>query len=137
METIECIGRDSMERTYEVTFYKDGKELCFQVFTIPQLTSGEFFEMNLEIIDENTLKIILMDHHNISNYEAMGIPEALIAFISNKEAKTIMSSSNRNVSDNEYSLRQARKVWKRLVAKNLAIYDDKIDAFIYKPEQNE
>ncbi len=133
LEKISCICKDKIERSFEVIFQIEGKEYCFQVYTIPRPLSGEFFEMNLKMIDVNTLKIIMMNHHNIPEYESMGIPDALIPFISTKLSKRVVSSSNKDVPSDEYSLDNARKVWKRLEANGLSFYNSEEDMYVCKP----
>ena len=75
-----------------------------------------------------------MNHYNIVEYKAKGIPDKLIEEATKILNVTIKSSSNNpefQVFPNEFRTDSATKVWKRLVAKNQAAYDERMDIYTY------
>jgi hypothetical protein len=100
--------------------------------TIPGQSGREFFELRLEVVDPTTFKVVMMNHHEMDVYRAMGIPEALIELAAYQLGKRVVSSSNNpgfHSSHGERRTLAATKVWERLIARGLASYSSMADMY--------
>jgi hypothetical protein len=133
---IECIGRNGKEEKflYSVDYNESEETWIYRVYSIESSTK-EFFEFHVRRINETTGKVVMMIHHNVEAYIAKGIPERMI-----EEAHTvlnleIMSSTNseeNKMFENEYITDEAKKVWKRLLDKGKAFWDENDRVFYFK-----
>lgn len=100
------------------------------IYNIPPLPSGEFFDISVEQINDEEVRIIMMNNYNVSEYSGAGIPDYIIPEISKVLRMNVISSSNKDPNSDVYRTPDATKVWKRLKANGKATYDSKTD--IYK-----
>jgi hypothetical protein len=139
MNKIKCIGKNGVSRIFKYRLEphpeRKPKEWIFFVHTLEE-KEKDFFEFHLTEIDDNTAKVTMMAHHSQDEFIAMGIPERMIEEGYKVLKKQIISSTNsRNHQKlpNEYTLPYAVKVWKRLVSKGKAYFNEEEQVFYYKP----
>lgn len=131
MPSFVCVGRDGMERQFEYKALEQSSsgEWRYIVTTIPPLSSGEFFELTVTELDGQTVRVVMMDHHNVLEYVAMGIPEALLPVAKAELGKIVQSSPTRGETADVRRSLPATKVWERLVASGSATYDSENDIY--------
>ena len=125
MKSFICVGRDRKTHrfVYKHESHKAQGEWLYLVFTDPPLKSGEFFELTVKEIDDYSVRVIMMAHHNEEAYKAKGIPDALLPIIRDELGKIVTSSPSMGVEAGVYRTVDATEVWKRLEKKGMAIYD--------------
>jgi hypothetical protein len=132
--TFSCVGRDGKKRDFKYSREEEplSGKWYFRVTSIPPLPSEEFFELVLEELDANTVRVVSINHFNIPEYTAMGIPEALLPIARSEIGKVVQSSPSRGTSGDVFRSNAATKVWERLVAANAATYDSASDIYELK-----
>ncbi len=131
MTHLSCVGRDGKTRVfdYQVQISSSGDNYTFKVRTVPPMKSDDFFELELEKLDTNTVCVIMAHHHNKPEYAAKGIPEALLPEVKRKLEMNVESSPMDGKQNNVFRTPAATKYWERLVATNGAIYDNLRDVY--------
>jgi hypothetical protein len=97
---------------------------------------NDFVEVTVKELENENLKINLINAPNNQRYRKKGIPEAIIKELSNIFGKTICSSTNFDkykTCKKEYRNENANKYWQRLVSSGHAIYDNERDIYYYQP----
>ena len=95
----------------------------------PPPADGEFFEMTVAEVDENTVRIVMACNKNRPEYSAKGIPDALLPVISKKLGRRVVSSPSAGGSSDVYRTNDATKYWERLRAAGGATYDEQSDIY--------
>ena len=131
MPVLACTGRDGVARTFEYRYSREplSGEWSVKVTSIPPLPGGDFFEMKLAPIDEETLRVVMVNHFNVPSYVGMGIPDALLPAIKSVLGKNVESSPSYGTRGNVYRTPAATKVWERLRQMRLATYDPARDIY--------
>lgn len=104
--------------------------LVFHIKTLTTHPRGEFYEIELEKIDNQIYKIKVMHNHNDVEYENKRITEYLIPFIMERLNIRIVSSIHRGIPG-EFRSEKANEFWEKLVKKNKAKYDDENNRYEY------
>ena len=127
---LQCTGRDGETRQFKYKCIPEqfSQSYSYHVYAIPPLDSGEFFELTVEDMENDALKITMMENHKIPEYSATGIPDALIPHIAKTFQKAVVSSSN-GVRAGEFRTPDATKVWDRLVTNGMATKDEETDSY--------
>lgn len=135
LEELACVGQDGVSRTY----YLDGeqeqmgsKAWTFRVHlhNPPRHDEDDWFDMNLVPFGVGEFMISSIANHGKCWYAKKGIGDALIPRAAHFLGARIVSSSNRKRrSKDEFRTCPAEKIWKRLVDKQLAIYDPDEDRY--------
>lgn len=88
----------------------------------------EGFQMTLKPLPDGRLRIDAITAH--PSHREAGIPDSLLPELSRRLGKDVVSSSNRfAASPEEFRSIDAEKMWKRLVGKGLATYDEQQDRY--------
>lgn len=134
MPTFSCVGRDGEKRDFEYSIEEEpiNGKWFFRASCIPPLPGGGFFELALEELDENTVRVVSINHFNIPQYTAMGIPEGLLPIAQRELRKAVQSSPSHGSSGDVFRTTAATKVWERLVAADAATYDSGSDIYELK-----
>ena len=85
----------------------------------------EGFGVTLVEGPDGSLRVDAIGGHQ--SHLAAGIPDSLLPELSRRFRKPVVSSSNRDSTESRNA--KAEKMWKRLVAKRLADYDEKADRY--------
>jgi len=130
MPHVVCIGRDRVSRTFGFAVEKDQFQETwhFRVFTDPLPASGEFFELTVSAIDDATVRVIAIAHHEEPAYKAMGIPDAILPEVEATLGKVVVSSPGSGPAG-VWRTAAATKAWERLRARSLASYDRATDVY--------
>jgi len=102
----------------------DDHHLSFHIKTIIAHPKGEFYEFELEKIDDQLYGISIMHNHHDVEYMEKGITEYLIPFLMEKLNIKIVSSTHIGIPG-VYRSEKANKFWEKMVEKNKAKYDNK------------
>jgi hypothetical protein len=131
MFQFSCIGRDGVQRVFKYTLDKDllSSQWNYRVTTDQPLSSGEFFELNLAELDEATVRVAWISHHNVEEYRMKGIPEEIIQIASKELGRTVQSSPEYGDTNDVRRSSEATKVWKRLVAQGIATHNESTDIY--------
>lgn len=100
------------------------------------LNATDWYEFSITEIDGTTGKITLMNNRNLPEYRGKGITIKLIEEASNVLGLTIISSTNVEEAmtlDTEWRTEPATKIWEKLRAQGLAVYDEATDIYTYVP----
>ena len=117
--------------TIENNYYLSNKiQWRCRITAIPRSDSQDFFELALEEVDEDTVKIVFISHHNEPAYKEKGIPDTVLPMMRDYLKKSIISSTSTSKNKDEYRTEKATRMWERLRRKNIAIYLEDLD--IYK-----
>ncbi|MEZ6142297.1 MAG: hypothetical protein R3B84_17190 [Zavarzinella sp.] len=84
--------------------------------------------MAVSAVDETTVRVVAMAHHNKPVYIAKGIPEALLPVVKATLVKDVVSSPTAGEAG-VWRTQAATKVWKRLLTSGRAIYDAPTDVY--------
>jgi hypothetical protein len=139
---LSATGKDGQTVSYEYTCerdthltggYESKTKWCFSI-----LIEQDVFQFDL--VDEGSfMRVEMMSRQGCERYKARGIAEAFIRLSSqifcipirsSTPACPKISSSGVPIVEELHS-EDARKVWKRLVARNEAYYDDETQRFTY------
>ena len=128
---INTIDRFGKNRTFKYKRESTTRKHLFRVYADPPLQSGDFFDFEVEAVDnaETAFKIVMMNHYLVEEYSGAGVPDAMIPEISRVLGKCVVSSSNKSRTPGEYRTAKATKVWDRLVVKGVATYDEATDSY--------
>ena len=74
-------------------------------------------------------RVIMMNNNGFAPVKAKGIPDALIPVIRQVVGRSVQSSPRAGSSLDVRRVPPADKVWERLVAANLARYDEAADVY--------
>jgi hypothetical protein len=137
IKPIICIGKDNLETNFKYWHEKEPNEYG-DIWKISVVDDAENY-MNIasyraEEIENNQLKMTMMNNHNSATFSAKGIPEKIIDELAKISKKTVISSTNKLTAksiDSEYRTGEATKVWERLVSENKATYDSDSDIYTY------
>lgn len=129
MKTIQCTGRDEIVRTFSVdeSYQSLNGKWTYRVQTIPPLADNAAFELRVEEIDSQTVRVVAAFHDGRTEYAAMGIPDALLPVIKDKLQKNVESSPPQDGRD--YRTCAATKYWKRLLIAGKATHDEAEDVY--------
>lgn len=129
---ITCVGRDQIQRTFELSYEKTPfeEQWRFIVRCIPALKSREFFEATIEVIDDSTARVAVIVA-NSSEYRVVGIPDALLPLAANLLNRRIVSSSNKSGRPSERRSDQATGMWERFRQDGRASYDATTDVYTF------
>jgi hypothetical protein len=134
MPTFSCVGREGKKSEFEYAIVEEplnGKWL-FAASCNPLLPQREFFELVLEELDADTVRVVSVNHFDIPQYVARGIPEALLQIAKTELGKRVQSSPEHGPTGDVFRSRAATKVWERLVAAGAATYDPMSDIYELK-----
>ncbi|MEN8169208.1 MAG: hypothetical protein ABFS08_03210 [Pseudomonadota bacterium] len=131
MNKFNCIDKHGHTREFNYSVDKDLSQdkWTFRVYNIPPLQSGDFFEISVEQINNQEVRIIMMNNYGIPEYSGAGISDYMIPEISQVLGAVVVSSSNLHPSGGVYRTPDATKVWERLKANGKAVYDSKNDVY--------
>lgn len=119
------------EAEYEIhDFYDRGDDILkieFRIF-LKGDKYDEWFDFKLAPISNDTLKVTGM-FIGKESHRGKGIPDAMILEARRIFQKKIISSSNKKKIIYEWRKQAADKVWKRLIQKGYAEYDEKSDIY--------
>lgn len=85
----------------------------------------EGFGVTLIESPDGSLRIDAISGH--PTHRAAGIPDSLLPELSRRFGKPVVSSSNKDSTESRND--EAEKMWKRLVEKRLAHYDEQADRY--------
>ena len=131
MPPVQCIGKDGVVRTFNYTYSAPsmvGESHTFFIATVPLPASGNQFQMTLEDIDDNNVRVVMSDHLNDEAYASKGIAEAMIPVIARVLNKNVHSSSGTALQSGRYRLPRATAYWRRTAG---ATYKQDEDVFTY------
>lgn len=132
MNTITCIGRDGIARTFNYTHDEemhDGRpKWNYQIRVEGQRMEDEFFELSLREIQPGVLQVAVLRNQGAAHLKAMGILDTLIPHLKT-ELLCQIESSPKNGGPGIFRTPDATRVWNRLVAKGLATYDASRDVY--------
>jgi len=135
---IECIDRYNFRNNFKYTLQKDENfedRMEWKFSVIPEDEKFlDFFYLTAEEVDNKTLKITMINHHNQDIYIAKGIPEKIIEQLSILSEMKIISSSNKvqyQSFESEFRTPPATKVWERIKGMGNATYDIEKDIYTY------
>jgi hypothetical protein len=120
----------SREFLWRVTKDAFEDKWTFRVETEDNWRSNQCFELSVAALDDDTVRVIMMKHHEQEEYRAKGIPDALLPEIKRHLAKNVESSPEAAESGGVYRTQDATKVWKRLETKGLATYNEVRDVYL-------
>lgn len=134
MPAIQCTDASGQVRTFNWTYIPDQTEPqhSFRVETIPPLASGDVFELTFTDLDPVTVRQTWIGvSHPMADqsYRAKGIPDAMLPVIKQQLARDVQSSPAQAVGTGIYRTVEVEKMWQRLVAKNLAVYDQNLGVY--------
>lgn len=121
--------RSGTPRSFQVSVEYDGSSSGTVYFKV--LEDGadpwkiEGFDVTLIEGEDGALRIDAVWGHQ--THRAAGIPDSLLPELSRQLGKRILSSSNRDSAESRND--EAEKMWKRLVEKGLARYDEQADRY--------
>ena len=133
MYSINCVGKDGVERTF--VFEAPKKEQTYEghweFFVVVKtcIDAIYFFELRLRQTPEDEFQIIAISHDNYADYVSKGIPDALLPRLSEILGGPIRSSRSDIEGTNEFRTPAASKMWDRLVNKELARYYAEEDVY--------
>lgn len=133
LKTYDEKGREYLfEYKYGYKSFNGREKIEFQVNFLNDEEKQNWFDFKLAPIDEETLKVTDIFKGKDSHLKT-GLPEALILLSKQLFNKKIISSSNKVKTEScEWRSEPGTKVWKRLVKRNLALYDSETDTFTLK-----
>lgn len=128
-----CVGADGVRR--EFIWRADKAQLddkwTFRVESQTSNPPGDCFELVVELLEErdHTARVVMMHHHGRPEYQAKGIPDALLPEIRRYLDKNVESSPRIACMNGVYRTPAATKVWERLKRAGLAEYDSSRDVY--------
>lgn len=133
LTSFTCVDRYGVSREFFYRYDNDkvSREWNFFVFVELTQNSGDFFQLSVKEIDDETVRVIMMNHFGKEVYRAKGIPDALLPIIRDETEKNVVSSPT-GPHSGIYRTPSATKVWKRLCKKGMAIYDNEHDIYRLK-----
>ena len=136
---IECVDREGIRNNFKYILAKDENSedrIEWKFSVIPEDEKfADFFYLTAEEINDETLKITMINHHNQDIYIAKGIPEKIIQELSILSEMKVISSSNKSQYqsfESEFRTPSATKVWERIRNFGNATYDSEQDIYSYK-----
>ncbi len=105
---------------------------------------GHFFQARFKTMSDGRLRPAAIDHYDIDEFVAKGIPEALFDDIAKRSGRAVVSSRRdddggpRQIGEDDFDnverrSRAADKMWRRLVAKGRARYETDEDRYVFIP----
>jgi hypothetical protein len=130
MPNFLCTGRDGVIRAFRYVYDLDlDGNHNFLVYSIPPPANGAAYEAAFAPLDAQTVRQIAMHHHGHANYSEKGIPDALLPIVAAKLGLTVVSSPSFQAGGGVFRTPDATKVWNRLVARGIAMFDQATDVF--------
>lgn len=131
MPTITCVGNDNVSRNFNYTPSYDllNGKTAFNVTSIPPAPGGGFFELCVQDQDADTVRVVMIHHHNLPEYIGKGIPDVLLCAVKSLLGKDVQSSRTQGTGADEYRTPEATRMWNRLVKKCIATYDEVADVY--------
>lgn len=130
MGVLSCIGKDGIERRFTVTHTEDklSEDWTFRARTIPPPKDGASFDLVLKELDDQTARVIMINHYGNTDYVAKGIPDELLSYAAQVMKRRIQSSPTYQSGDVSRTP-AATMVWKRLEGSGKATYDKNSDIY--------
>jgi hypothetical protein len=131
---LSCVGRDGVSRVFQVDITEDevfGDALLHvRVRPPPDEDVGHWFDLTLHKCSPRAYRIGMIDRNKVE-YGGKGIPDALLPELAARLGVEIWSSVKWNDSDpSERRTESAEKMWKRIMAKGLAMYVAAEDRYV-------
>lgn len=132
-EQLDCIGVDNTAATFVVELKMEFDSVWRgRVTSVPPQTDGAAFEFTLTPIDDDALRLTMINHHSHTAYAAKGIPEVILPWAAARSGMAIQSSHN-NGDAGMYRTAAATTMWRRIMQRGLASYDKVSDIFHIPP----
>ena len=131
------MGKDKLTRIFYIEFSKDGTSVEFLIHKSdpPDIDKDDFFQFSLKQVNNHLYVVSDMDS-NRPHYSKVGIPDETIVYASKKILGCRICSSTNNPQkkhfENEFIIPAAEEVWKRLVQRDLAVYDSQDERYYTK-----
>lgn len=129
---LHCLDRDGFSRIFFYECIKvislHGTEWTYQVRPEGPDPDDLFFELRLVETLPGVARVDMVNNFGVARFTAKGIPDALFPVVKSELGMQIVSSPTVGPGS-VYRTDAATKMWERLVAKNLAAYDQPTDVF--------
>lgn len=131
MHPLQCVGKDGVTRefTCQHEYIPLSSEWIFRVRVISEVVDPDSFELVLEELDDETVRVIVLHNYGNPAYSGKGIPDALLPYAASTLGRKVQSSPT-YADGGVFRTPAATKVWARLVGAGKATYDR--DADIYQ-----
>lgn len=102
-----------------------------------ELPTNDWYEAAFIEHGMGKARVNVLENHSHPEHTGMGITEALLPLVQRILNRQVVSSANRRHEEGEYRTSAAGKVWKRLVSKGKAVYDEVQDRFLLNQEPSD
>ena len=135
---IECVANDGNLNPfrYSIEESEEQGKIKWVFKVIPfDMNTTDWYEFSVALIDDKIGKVVVMNNRNMPEYKGKGITEKMIAIANDVLGIKIISSTNNpefKSLDPEWRTDAATIIWKRLIEKDAAEYDEEKDIYTFK-----
>jgi hypothetical protein len=129
MQLLSCVGKDGTKREFLCSHSEDrlSAEWVFRV-RAKEESAGHSFELVLKELDDESMRVVMLNNYGIPDYCGKGIPDALLPYAALVLGKHVQSSPS-SAFGGIYRTAAATIVWDRLVRLGKATYDAGSDVY--------
>src|SRR4051812_706019 len=116
---LRCVARDGSVRMwlYDIIPEHDGSRREWQVRAWPQDApgpdaGGEFYELTLEEIDTESVRVILAANHLLEGHGGRGVAPALYPILARRLGRRLLSGRLGVPGTNEWRADRATEIWR-------------------------
>ena len=130
-----CLGSQGATNNFALEYRVEDfprRAWRFYVTSLQDKSINDFFELVLEELESGAARVVMIDNHQVPQYQRKGIAGALLKFARNEIDRVIESSPSQGDTYDVRRTPEADQVWQRLVREGVAIYDEIRDVYIIK-----